>query len=222
MDRAFLRHRKVERRYFRFDIDAMFDKSIFSLDVATLASTRARSRRGIVFRDRPPSVSLFLILGSSCIFSKTRRRCPTFGTRGSHRVACPSFSTGFWSPVIFSRYFPPKPVKADYCASSKREQGISRSRSFRPIWPIKLSREKEDRYFLDAIKRVFNDYSNTKYLAKECQRDNNGARLISPSPSLSAKFCHYDISKMPLTEPTLFCVNQPQAYNVIHVGTMCL
>jgi len=40
-------------------------------------------------------------------------RCPTFGTRGSHRAAAPLFHR-FLAPVIFSRYFirfAPKPVK---------------------------------------------------------------------------------------------------------------
>lgn len=106
----------------------------YSLDVATLASTRAQSRaegNRVSRSPRSPSLSLSLVLSSSCIFSKTRDGDVLHSGRASEAPTvwpAPLFHR-FLVPVIFSRYFPPKPVKADYCASSKNEQGI-------PLVPI--------------------------------------------------------------------------------------
>lgn len=146
----------MERRRFPAEVRAggrrgtLFDVSILRHDVSNPTHTHTHGRpllhmldprrggnRSVVSRSTLPSFflarSLVLSLGVS---SRRRRRCPTFGTRGSHRVAAllaPLFHR-FLAPVIFSRYFirfAPKPVKADYCASSKRSLGRNRDPSGR-------------------------------------------------------------------------------------------
>lgn len=106
----------------------------------------ASSRGGLVRASRS-GAPLPSRASSSCIFSKTRRRCPTFGTRRLPPRGLPLFSTGFWPQLYLvdissvSRRSRSKlmiaPIRS---ALASEEEGISRARAggHLPDLPIKL------------------------------------------------------------------------------------
>lgn len=111
----------------------LFDKSALNLRPAATPSLNLRSRSSgrklIAYRDRRRLFSRSL--SSLCIFSKTRRWCPTFGTRVLPPCGLPLFFTGFWLRLYLvdissvSRRRRSKLIIAPVRNTS--EQGISRS-----------------------------------------------------------------------------------------------
>jgi len=112
--------------------DAIFNKSILSLDVATLASTRARSRRGIVFRDRPPSVSLSLIL-SFMYLLKDETAMSYIYDAWLPPCSLPLFSISFWSwlyLVDISHRSRSKLIIAPVRSANKKSRDRARSKIY--------------------------------------------------------------------------------------------